>query len=114
MNALGFNITGSENTATGNGALFNNNASGNTANGANALLANTTGFDNTATVKGALEQHIAQAARTLPSVPRRSSFNSTGDGNTAGVLVRSSVTPPAISIQLSVYGALTGNATGNQ
>ena len=73
--------TGSDNTATGNGALFNNNASGNTANGANALLANTTGNQNTAMGENALATNISGRFNT--AIGNGALSVSTGDANTA-------------------------------
>jgi len=57
-NALFDLTTGASNTASGFGALQNNNASNNTANGVQALFKNTTGQSNTATGMNALYSNI--------------------------------------------------------
>src|SRR5439155_837792 len=52
--ALSSNFTGSNNTATGDSALFSNRGSNNTADGHFALFINTSGHENTATGESAL------------------------------------------------------------
>jgi hypothetical protein len=83
------------NTATGNAALFNNDGSNNTANGADALFANTTGFNNTAMGNGALSTNISGRINTAIGRGALTS-NTSGDDNTA-----------------VGNGALAGNNTGN-
>jgi hypothetical protein len=82
-NALRYNTTGSNNTATGVQALFSNTAgTNNTANGYAALYSNAAGGANTANGYKALNSNTtgfwntATGADALPS-------NTTGGGNTA-------------------------------
>ena len=60
VTAGNFTMTGSDNTASGSGALFSNAAGGlNTASGAYALFSNTTGASNTASGANALLNNTA-------------------------------------------------------
>ena len=78
-----FNLTtGSSNTATGFGALQNNNATNNTANGANALFSNTGGIQNTATGFNALLSNTVGNHNTANGFNALQS-NTTGNSNTA-------------------------------
>ena len=53
-------VTGSDNTAIGSSALFNNTTgNGNTATGLNALFGNMTGLQNTASGVGALKNNVS-------------------------------------------------------
>jgi len=97
--SLRSNTTGSFNTATGAGALFNNNGDDNTATGAGALNSNTTGASNTASGQSALffnttgANNTATGASALQKNTTGASntatgesallFNTTGDNNTA-------------------------------
>jgi hypothetical protein len=107
------NTTGSNNTATGTGALINNSTAGNntangyaalggnikglgnTATGSMALNSNTTGFHNTATGTDALYSNTTSGGNTADG--RRALFSNTGGGNTA------------VGFQ-----ALSNNTTGNR
>jgi hypothetical protein len=75
--------TGTENTASGAGALLSNTTGeGNTASGAGALLSNTTGSDNTATGAQALVENTTGSSNTA-SGAFALVFNTAGHNNTA-------------------------------
>ena len=74
--------TAGSNTATGFGALQNNGATANTANGANALFSNTIGIQNTATGFNALLNNTAGGHNTANGFSALQS-NTTGNNNTA-------------------------------
>ena len=103
--ALLFNTTGTENTAVGAAALeFNDTGSFNTANGAFALFSNTTGLDNTAVGNRAMQSNFDGSRHT--AVGSHGLLNCTAPPISRGTrplaLQRSSATPPATSIRLSV------------
>ena len=89
------NKTGSANTATGVGALLNNNANANTANGANALFSNTGGIQNTATGFQSLLKNTTGNHNTADG------FNALAHNTTGGL-------DTAIG-----QGALANNTTGS-
>jgi hypothetical protein len=82
---MGNGATGSQNTATGWQALFNNTGFGNTANGAFALWSNTTGEVNTANGYTALFSNTTGYGNTANGLEALIN-NTTGNGNTANGL----------------------------
>jgi hypothetical protein len=117
------------NTASGNGALFNNTSgSNNTASGKSALFKNTTGNNNTASGNAALRNNTTGANNTASGVNALASnttgvfnmasglgalySNTTGANNTAsGVNALASNTAGAYNMA-SGLGALYSNTTG--
>jgi len=117
------------NTASGNGALFNNTSgSNNTASGKSALFKNTTGNNNTASGNAALRNNTTGAYNTASGVNALASnttgvfnmasglgalySNTTGANNTAsGVNALASNTAGAYNMA-SGLGALYSNTTG--
>jgi hypothetical protein len=77
-----FGDSGTQNTATGSGALCNNTSGGdNTADGFQALESNTTGYANTATGSEALENNSIGYANTATGYDAL--YSSTSNNNTA-------------------------------
>ena len=112
IGALAVN-TGTNNTASGNGALASNTSGGsNTASGISALNANTTGANNTASGNGALLANINGSENTA-SGQGALLDNTSGSSNTAtGAFALASETTGAFN---SAFGANAGRliTTGN-
>ena len=108
---------------------------GNTAVGAGALYSNITGINNTAVGYHALfsnngDPSFGEGSTTVHLEPMRSltillaittalrygalQFNTTGEANTATVIVRSEAIPPPASTQRLVFSALISNTTGGK
>jgi hypothetical protein len=106
---MGNSTTGSENTATGWQALFNNDGFGNTANGAFTLHSNTTGEFNTANGYLALYSNTTGYGNTANGLEALIN-NTTGNGNTANgldALVNNTTGSDNVALGTSAGGALT-------
>src|SRR5437016_10537979 len=106
---MGDSTTGSENTATGWQALFNNDGFGNTATAAFALWSNTTGEFNTA--NGYLALYSKTIGYGNPANGREALINNTtGNGNTPNgldALVNNTTGNDNVALGTSAGGALT-------
>ena len=104
--------TGSENTAIGFEALFNNTtASGNTATGYSALFSNTTGSFNTANGFAALDSNSTGINNTANGADALA-FNTTGSDNTATGLQALYANSSGTNNTANGVNALFSNASG--
>jgi hypothetical protein len=108
--ALDFNISGVNNTAMGDGALYQTTASRNSAFGSLAMVKNTSGTDNTAVGYGALNQSTGNNNTAAGSSALSS--NTTGNSNMAigGFALANNTSGPANTA--GGYNALNQNTTG--
>jgi hypothetical protein len=112
--ALLHNTTGSDNTASGRIALyFNTTGYSNTATGYEALLDNTTGDENTADGLGSLGHNTTGSSNTASGAFALNE-NTTGSNNTAdGYDALLNNTTTGSSNTATGYGALLNNTTGS-
>jgi len=108
--ALDFNISGVNNTAMGDGALYQTTASRNSAFGSLAMVKNTSGTDNTAVGYGALNESTGNNNTAVGSSALSS--NTTGNSNMAigGFALANNTSGPANTA--GGYSALNQNTTG--